>query len=302
MSEVYGARTIKKRTQKRTRRTKAEMETLREALYEIVAENAPATVPGIFYLASSASVVPKSESEGYRPVQRELLKMRREGLIPWGWITDGSRSRFGYRRYGGLDCYARQVAANYRRDYWHDSEEYVEVRLEKEALRGVINPVVIEEFGLDLYVTKGQPSVSYLYDAAEDIISEGRPTYVYVLADWDPGGLRIFDRIKQELIGFVGDAADLHVRRLALTPYQIDLYNLPTRPGKEKDPNAADFARRFGDRCVELDAMPPNTLRGLVGDCLEGHMDPDYLQRLKLAEREERSGLRQIQNLLGGSA
>ena len=49
--------------------------------------------------------------------------MRREGLIPWGWITDGSRSRFGYRRYGGLDSYARQVAANYRRDYWHDSGE-----------------------------------------------------------------------------------------------------------------------------------------------------------------------------------
>lgn len=298
MSEVYGARTIKKRG----RRTKAEMEALRKALYEIVAENAPATVRGIFYLASSAGVVPKDDAKGYRPVQREVLRMRREGLIPWGWITDGSRSRFGYRRYGGLDSYARQVAANYRRDYWHDSEEYVEVWLEKEALRGVISPVVIEEFGLDLYVTKGQPSVSYLYDAAEDIISDGRPTHVYVLADWDPGGLRIFDRIEQELIGFVGDAAVLHVRRLALTPYQIDFYDLPTRPGKEKDPNAADFARRFGDRCVELDAMPPNTLRSLVGECLEGHMDPDFLQRLKLAEEEERRGLREIENLLGGSA
>jgi hypothetical protein len=43
--------------------------------------------------------------------------------------------------------------------------------------------VVIEEFGLDLYVTKGQPSVSYLYDAAEDIALDGRPTYVYVLSD-----------------------------------------------------------------------------------------------------------------------
>jgi hypothetical protein len=298
VSEVYGARTIKKRA----RRTKAEMEALREALYEIVAENAPATVRGVFYLASSARVVPKTENEGYRPVQRELLKMRREGLIPWGWITDGSRSRFGYRRYGGLDSYARQVAANYRRDYWHESEEYVEVWLEKEALRGVISPVTIEEFGLDLYVTKGQPSVSYLYDAAKDIISDGRSTYVYVLIDWDPGGLRIFDRIKEELIGFVGDAADLHVRRLALTPYQIDLYDLPTRPGKVKDPNAADFARRFGDRCVELDAMPPNTLRGLVRECLEAHMDPDYLQRLKLAEREERRGLLEIQNLLEGAA
>ena len=278
------------------------MEALRETLFEIVAENQPVTVRGAFYLATSRGVIPKTENEGYRPVQRELLKMRREGVIPWGWITDGSRTRFGHRRYGGLDSYARQVAANYRRDYWHDSDEYVEIWLEKEALRGVISPVVIEEFGLDLYVTKGQPSVSYLYDAAEDIRLDGRPTYVYVLADFDPGGLRIFDRIKQELIGFVGDAADLHVRRLALTPYQVELYDLPTRPGKEKDPNAADFARRFGDSCVELDAMPPNTLRGLVRERLEAHMDPAYLRRLKLAEREERRGLRQIQNLLGGAA
>jgi hypothetical protein len=133
-------------------------------------------------------------------------------------------------------------------------------------------------------------------------MTDGRPTHVYVLTDWDPGGLRIFDRIKQELIGFVGDAAVLHVRRLALTPYQIDLYDLPTRPGKEKDPNAADFARRYGDRCVELDAMPPNTLRGLVCECLESHMDPDFLQRLKLAEEEERRGLREIESLLGGAA
>ena len=295
---VYGARTIKKRS----RRTRAEMEALREALLEIVAENQPVTVRGAFYLATSRGVIPKTENEGYRPVQRELLKMRREGAIPWGWITDGSRTRFGHRRYGGLESYAKQVAANYRRDYWHGSDEYVEVWLEKEALRGVISPVVIEEFGLDLYVTKGQPSVSYLYDAAEDIILDGRPTYVYVLADFDPGGLRIFDRIKEELIGFVGDAADLYVRRLALTPYQIEIYGLPTRPGKEKDPNAAEFARRFGDRCVELDAMPPITMRGLIRECLESHMDPEYLRRLKLAEQEERRGLRQLQDVLGGAA
>jgi len=295
---IYGARTIKKRF----RRTKAEIEALRKALYEIVAENQPVTVRGAFYLASSRGVIPKSENQGYRPVQRELLKMRREGAIPWGWITDGSRARLGYRRYGGLEYYAKQVAANYRRDYWHGSDEYVEVWLEKEALRGVLSPVVIEEFGLDLYVTKGQPSVSYLYDAAEDIIRDGRPTFVYVLADFDPGGLRIFDRIKEELVGFVGNATDLYVRRLALTPYQIELYDLPTRPGKEKDPNASEFARRFGDRCVELDAMPPNTLRGLVRECLESHMDSQYLHRLKLTEQHERRGLRQLQDLLAGAA
>lgn len=295
---VYGARTVNGRG----RRTRAELEALREALYEIVEEHQPITVRGVFYRAEAAGLVPKDDTTGYRPVQREVLKMRREGLTPWGWITDGSRSRFGYRRYGGLDSYARQVAANYRRAYWHDAPEYVEVWIEKEALRGVISPVVLDEFGLDLYVTKGQPSVSYLYDAAEDIIIDRRPTYVYVLADWDPGGLRIFDRIKQELTGFVGDAAELHVRRLALTPHQIDLHGLPTRPGKEKDPNAAAFRRQHGDRCVELDAMPPNTMRALVREKLESHMDPEKLRRLKLAEREERRGLREIQDLLGGAA
>ena len=294
---VYGARTIK-----RGRRTKAEIAELRETLYEIVAENQPSTVRGVFYLAETAGLVPKDDTTGYRPVQRELLKMRREGLIPWGWITDGARSRFGHHRYGGLESYARQVAANYRRDYWHGSREYVELWIEKEALRGVIAPVVIERFGLDLYVTKGQPSVSYLYDAAEDIALDGRPTYVYVLHDWDPGGLRIFDRIKAELIGFVGDSAELHVRRLALTPFQIADLDLPTRPGKEKDPNMAEIARRFGNRCVELDAIPPKTLRGMVQAKLESHMDPDVLSRMKLAETEERRGLRNIQKLIGGAA
>jgi hypothetical protein len=295
---VYGAGTIKRRG----RRTKAEIAELRDALYDIVADNEPVTVRGVFYLAETAGLVPKDDAKGYRPVQRELLKMRREEIIPWGWITDGSRTRFGHHRYGGLESYARQVAANYRRDYWHGSPEYVEMWIEKEALRGVIAPVVIEEFGLDLYVTKGQPSVSYLYDAAESIVLDGRPTYVYVLADFDPGGLRIFDRIKHELTGFVGDAADLFVRRLALTPHQISLYDLPTRPGKEKDPNAAEFKRRFGDRCVELDAIPPNIVRALVRDRLESHMDSEYLGRLKLAEKEERRGLRDIQNLIGGAA
>ena len=161
--------------------------------------------------------------------------------------------------------------------------------------------MVIDEFGLDLFVTKGQPSATYLYEAAEDISRDGRPTFVYVLSDHDPGGLRIFDRIKEELTTFVDGAAELSVRRLALTPYQVQLYDLPTRPGKEKEPNAAEFKRVWGD-CVELDAMPPNTLRGLVRECLEAHMDPDFLQRLKLAEREERRGLREIQNLLGGAA
>jgi len=267
------------------------------ALYEIVEEHAPITVRGVFYQATTRGLVPKSETEGYRPVQRELVKMRREGLIPWGWITDGSRSVFGYRRYGGLDSYARQVASNYRKDYWLDSPEYVEVWLEKEALKGVVSPVAVGEFGLDLYVTKGQPSVTYLYEAAEQIAEDGRPAHLYVFTDFDPGGLRIFDRIRRELEGFAPDA-ELQVERIAVTPEQIAEHGLPTRPGKTKDPQAQRFAQEYGEGCVELDAMPPATLRALVKDAIERHMDPDRLRVMRLAEEQEREVLR---NVWGGA-
>lgn len=269
------------------------MNLFREALYEIVEEHAPITVRGVFYQATARSLVPKTETEGYRPVQRELVKMRREGLIPWGWITDGSRSVFGYQRYGGLDSYAQQVAANYRKDYWLDSEEYVEVWLEKEALKGVVSPVVVGEFGLNLYVTKGQPSVTYLYEAAEHIVEDGRPTSLYVLTDFDPGGLRIFDRIRREIEGFAPDA-DLRVQRIAVTPEQIAEHDLPTRPGKKKDPQAEQFACEHGEGCVELDAIPPATLRSLVRERIEGHMDPARLRVMKLAEEQERDLLRDV--------
>ena len=232
-------------------------------------------------------------------MQRELVKMRREGLIPWGWITDGSRSVFGHRRYGDPDSYARQAAGNYRKDYWLDSAEYVEVWLEKEALKGVVSPVVVGEFGLDLYVTKGQPSVTYLYEAALQIAEAGRPTHVYVLTDFDPGGLRIFDRVRRELEGFAPDA-QLRVERIAVTPEQIAEHGLPTRPGKGKDPQADGFAREHGEGCVELDAMPPGTLRSLVRASIERHMDPERLRVMKMAEREERDLLRNVWS--GGAA
>lgn len=294
---VYGARTVNGRR----RRTKAEIAELRDALYEIVAEHAPTTVRGAFYLATTRGLVPKDDAKGYRPVQRELLKMRRSGLIPWGWITDGSRSVYGHRRYGSLGSYARQVAANYRRDYWSDSAEYVEIWLEKEALKGVLESVVVGEFGLDLFVTKGQPSVTYLYEAADEIATDGRPTHVYVFSDYDPGGFRIFDRIEHELEGFVGGAAPLTVSRMAVTKDQVEAFDLPTRPGKEKDPQREKFEREHGAGCVELDAMPPNLLRGIVRGVLTNHMDPDRLAMLKLAEAQERDGLRKMEDLIRGA-
>jgi len=297
--ELYGVRPIY--LGKRGRRTRAEMEWLKVRLYLLAREERPSTVRGMYYRMVSKGFLPKDD-RAYNLVQRTLLSMRREGLLPWRWITDSSRRVWGHARFGDLASYAEHVASNYRKDYWDDSPVNVEVWCEKDAMQRVIAPVVLEEFGLDLYVSKGQSSASYLYEAAESIKDDGRPTVVYILSDFDPAGFRIAEKIEAGLREHVPEHQDLTARRIAVSYEQVLEYELVTREVKKTDKGAAEFLARYGDVSCELEAMPPTTLRRLLSDHLETHMDKDQLRALKLAEEAEREGLGRIQDLLGGAA
>ena len=101
---------------------------------------------------------------------KRALKLTENLDIPYGWITDGSRTVYGHVRYRNADEFASSVKTRYRQDYWAETDEYVEIWIEKEALAGVVKPVVVDEFGLDLYVTRGFASVTYLQAAAENIM------------------------------------------------------------------------------------------------------------------------------------
>jgi hypothetical protein len=285
---VYEPRSIK-----RFRRTRAELEVLDRALAKIVAEIQPATVRQVFYQGVVRGLVPKDEARGYKVVQRRLVKLRETGEIPHGWITDNVRLVRGHNRYGGPEDFARVAAEFYRRDYWAESPVNVEVWLEKDALAGVLVPTVVEECGLDLHVTRGYASVSYLQSAADYIRADGRPTHVYLLTDFDPPGLGIADTVAVELVRR-SSPVEVRVERLAVNRSQIDEWRLPTRPAKTTDFRARKFMREHGTDSVELDAIPPVTLHALVRGSIEQHMDPGNLRVLKMAEAQERVLLREV--------
>jgi hypothetical protein len=271
--------------------TKAALEALDAALVEIAGTYAPITVRGAFYRAVVRGLVPKDETKGYRVVQRRLLKLRESGEIPYGWIADRSRRVLGYTRYRDADEFARTVKVRYRQDYWAEADEYVEVWIEKDALAGVVMPVVVDEFGLDLHVTRGFASVTYLQEAAENIMLEDRPVYVYLFTDYDPAGMNIADKVEEELLERTY-WADVHVERVAVTPEQIRAYDLPTRPTKRsRRERLTRYEAAHGDVSVELDAMPPDVLRRIVRERIERHMDPWRLEQMRMVEREEREGL-----------
>lgn len=298
-NELNGARTISFGV--RGRRPKAEVEWLRYRLYLLCSQENPATVRGIYYRAVAAGYVPKTDT-AYRLIQGQLLAMRRNGSLPWYWITDSSRMVRRRNKFKSMAEYAKWVQGNYRVDYWANSAVNVELWCEKDALSGVLIPVVVDEFGLELHISKGQSSASYVYEAARAIAGDGRPAVIYILSDFDPGGFRIAGKVDTEMRDHLGHDYDLTVRRIAVTPEQIRDWRLPTREVKKSDKQAPAFIKQYGDISCELDAIAPNTLRQLVRDHLESHMDPRRLRALKLAEEQEREGLKQIEDLMKGVA
>ncbi len=216
--ELNGARTIS--FGGRGRRRKEEVEWVRFQLYRLTAFENPATVRGIYYRAVSEGWIPKTD-KAYRLIQGQLLAMRRAGLLPWHWITDSSRIVRRRNRFKNMEEYAKWVQGNYRADYWAHSRVNIELWCEKDALAGVLIPVVVDEFGLELHISKGQSSASYVYEAARAVADDGRPTVVYILSDFDPGGFRIAGKVESEMREHLGDDYDLTVERIAVTPGQI---------------------------------------------------------------------------------
>jgi hypothetical protein len=271
--------------QGRKRSTIEEMQARREALYDIVAEQQPMTVRQVFYQATVRGLIPKSEN-GYQMVATDLGNMRKDGELPYGWLADNTRWMRKPRTFDSMHEALQDTAKFYRRGLWKDADCYVEIWLEKDALSGVVMPVT-SEYDVPLMVARGYASLSFLHSAAEALAEEGRPCYIYQLGDHDPSGVDAARSIEERLRAMAPDA-EIHFKRIAVTPQQIADWDLPSRPTKTSDPRSKNWE---GGDSVELDAIAPDDLRQLVRDCIEQHVDQDQLDFLKAQEEREKEML-----------
>src|SRR5262249_35702443 len=91
--------------------------------------------------------------------------------------------------------------------------------------------------------------------------------------------------------------ADVTFERVAIQAWQIEAWNLPTRPTKKTDSRSKGFE---GDS-VEVDAIEPASLRELVANCIAQHGDGDALKILREAEASEREILTRLCEQISGS-
>lgn len=268
---------------KRARRTKAEVQTIRDAIRSVLKADHPQTVRQVFYQLVTRAVIEKTEAEYQTTVIRLLSEMRLDGTVPWSWIVDESRRTRSTRTFDNIADALQHTAQYYRRSALRDCDDYIEI----EAASDYDVPVV---------VSKGMPSLTQVYATFLNIARAGRAgkqTYIYQFGDHDPTGCLIPKTIKARLCEFCVDHAVRYpiVERIALTEQQIEDYNLPTRPTK-RDGNS--HAQKFDGDSVELDALPSSELRSLVSDCIERHIDPETLNTLREAEQSERKILEQL--------
>lgn len=273
------------------RATQLQMAALYEALTRIVAEIKPCTVRQVFYQATVRGAVVKDES-GYDRVQRALVELRRSGRVPYRSITDNTRWQIKPTTYDSLQDALESTAALYRRAVWADTDAYVEVWLEKDALAGVVQAVTAK-YDVPLMVARGFSSLSFLHSAAEDIAALDKPAYIYHLGDRDPSGVCAAGKIEETLREFAPEA-EIHFDQLAVLPWQITAWNLPTRPTKTSDSRSKTFK---GDS-VELDAIHPKQLRQTVADAITQHLPSAQMEVLKIAEDSEREMLRSFARAL----
>jgi hypothetical protein len=195
----YGARPVKRR-----RRTGAELGEVDDAIIAAVEEDSPVTLRGVYYRTVSAGAVPKTEA-GYRLVGRQLLKLRRDGVVPYSDITDGTRWISKPETWSNVEEMLEDTVSSYRKALWHDQDVDVHIFTEKDAISGVILPVT-KKWDVPLGVLRGYASESFTHSVAQVINwSSKRRVYVYQLGDHDPSGVDAWRSFREGVAGFLGE-------------------------------------------------------------------------------------------------
>ncbi len=92
--------------------------------------------------------------------------MRREGVLPWGFIADGTRWMRKPDSYDSVEDAITEMHRSYRRNLWQSQGCRVEIWLEKDALAGAISDVT-DKWDVPLMVSRGMSSETFLHSAGQ---------------------------------------------------------------------------------------------------------------------------------------
>jgi len=239
------------------------------------------TVRQVYYVLVSRQDIYNTKNE-YRRVIRILKNGRLAGLINFDSIIDDTREAEKTPSWQSIKKILSAAVNQYRSDWWRDQPRYVEVWLEKRALRRILYPIT-NGYDVNLVTGGGYQSWSQVWAAkARFLARKGLKLKILYFGDLDPSGKDMPRDIRER---FKTLGIDVDIIEVALTKDDILEYNLPKNPTKKKDTRKAWYIKKYGiNYAVELDALPPEILREKVKTAIEEHCDLDLLRRNRIQD------------------
>ncbi len=265
-----------------------------DAAYRILDEIQPASVRAVCYRLFVEGLIPSMEKANTNRVSSQLVYARENGIIPWEWIVDEARRPERVSTWANPEQILAAAVNGYRKDYWADQPEWIEVWSEKGTIRGTLSPV-LNHYGITFRVMHGHGSATVLHDVAEMADeSEKRLTVLYV-GDRDPSGMDMSERDLPERLDRYGPDASVGIFRIAIA--EEDTRSEARVPSfrasdKTKDPRYRWYVHRYGPPCWELDALNPVILRDRVEDEIVARLDNEAWDHAIEIEAAEVSSMR----------
>jgi len=263
------------------------------ASYEILSEIQPASVRAVCYRLFTLEKIPNMSKGSTGKVSKQLVYARENGIIPWEWIVDETRSEETITTWQDTSSIIKAAVDGYRRDYWQDQPNRVEIWSEKGTVRGSVSPI-LEKYGVTFRAMHGYSSATVINNIADESNRSDKPLTAFYCGDFDPSGKHMSDIDLPNRLRKYGGT--LRIERIALTDIDVFTGKLPSFEAGTKvgDTRYRWFRDNFGSKCWELDAMSPVDLRNRVESSILSMLNTELWHRAIEVENVEKLSMEQF--------
>ena len=256
-------------------------------LAQLLEREQPVTVRGAMY-RGIPQLFSDSRDTCYDTCGRLLLKMRRLGLIPFDYIADNTRDRRKPASWSGLADFAETVAHAYRKDLWEQQPGYIEVFCEKDAMSGVLEPIT-EQYDVHILPIRGDCSETLVQSIGMEWKEIEKPITAYYFGDHDPKGFSIEKSFRRRVEGYAEKTVTWTRLGVTNTDYlNGDILGFELKKNPKTRSTWEPYHDQFGNRCLEVDAIPAGEIRRRLEAAIEQHLDQDEWEVLRQIEAEEK--------------
>jgi hypothetical protein len=189
------------------------------------------TVRHMCYRLEMLGEIPKTET-GFATMKDKLADWRKDLSLPYDAFIDESRPPIEPTTFSSAEHAWRWLVRIYRQAMWANQPYHVEVWVEKQTLIPMLESVTWK-WGVLLRPIRGFNSLTIEWESAQ-VFKDHDKVVILNLVDYDPSAETSVRASERKIREHLWDSpCDFQFRRVAITPQQIQEWNLSTRPTKE---------------------------------------------------------------------